>query len=121
MSIKDLLSLEISPFYRGINPKLNKMNIKKLLDEEKKNDIVMFILNMKFREWMNIFTMNEDIKSFDKLNIFKKNMPTIIGFLKQVLEKNKNLNYLRYILLYLFNYERWFIIKNSRRSKRKKI
>ena len=121
MSIKDLLSLEISPFYRGINPKLNKINIKKILDEEKKNDIVMFILNMKFREWMNIFTMNEDIKSFDKLNIFKKNMPTIIGFLKQVLEKNKNLNYLRYILLYLFNYERWFIIKNSRRSKRKKI
>ena len=71
---------------------------------------------MKFKEWIDIFTMKNDIKSVKGYEIIKNNLPKINDLLKKVLEKNDE-EYLRLLLLYLYNYERWFVIRSSRRIK----
>ena len=78
--------------------------------------ILMNILNMKFKEWIDIFTMKDDIKWVKGYEIIKNNLPKISDLLKNVLEKNDE-EYLRLLLLYLYNYERWFVIRSSRRIK----
>ena len=47
MPIKDLLSFEISPSNRYLNANTNKFNIQKNMEEEKDNEVIMYILNMK--------------------------------------------------------------------------
>ena len=116
LPIKDLLSLEISPFNRHLDANSNKINIKKILKEEKNNEAIMYILNLKFKEWIDIFTMKNDLKCVKGYEIIKNNLPKINDLLKKVLEKNDE-EYLRLLLLYLYNYERWFVIRSSRRIK----
>lgn len=117
LSIKDLLSLEITP-YKSFNVNRNKDIIKKISEEEKNNDVIMYILNMKFRDWINIFTMKEDIKLNIGYEIIQNSLPKITDILKTILAKN-DIVYLRLFLLYLYNYEKWFIIRYSRNSKSK--
>ena len=119
LPIKDLLSFEISPSNRYLNANTNRANIQKIMEEEKDNEVIMYILNMKFREWINIFIMKDDIKCINGFEIIRKNLPKINDLLKDVLKKDDDY-YLRFFLLYLYNYERWFIIRNSRRLKEKK-
>jgi hypothetical protein len=119
LPIKDLLSFEISPSIRYLNANTNKFTIQKILEEERDNEVIMYILNMKFREWINIFIMKDDIKCINGFEIIRKNLPKINDLLKDVLKKYDE-DYLRFFLLYLYNYERWFIIRNSRRLKEKK-
>ena len=118
LCIKDLLSLEISPLYKNLNANTNKNIIKKIIEQESKNEIIMYVLNMKFRDWINIFTRKEDIKLINGRDIILKNLPKITDLLKNILAKN-DIVYLRLFLLYLYNYEKWFLVRCSRRSKLK--
>ena len=117
LCIKDLLSFEISP-YKSFNVNSNKDNIKKILEEEKNNEMIMYIFNMKFRDWIDIFTMKKEIKLINGSEIIKTSLPKITDLLKDIFIKN-DIVYLRLFLLYLYNYEKWFIIKYSRCSKLK--
>ena len=117
LCIKDLLSFEISP-YKSCNVNSNKDNIKKILEEEKNNEMIMYIFNMKFRDWIDIFTMKKEIKLINGSEIIKTSLPKITDLLKDILIKN-DIVYSRLFLLYLYNYEKWFIIKYSRCSKLK--
>ena len=117
LCIKDLLSFEISP-YKSFNVNSNKDNIKKILEEEKNNEMLMYIFNMKFRDWIDIFTMKKEIKLINGYEIIKESLPKITDLFKDILIKN-DIVYLRLFMLYLYNYEKWFIIKYSRCSKLK--
>ena len=107
--------MEITP-YKSFNVNRNKDIIKKISEEEKNNDVIMYILNMKFRDWINIFTMKEDIKLNIGYEIIQNSLPKITDILKTILAKN-DIVYLRLFLLYLYNYEKWFLVRYSRNSK----
>jgi hypothetical protein len=87
LCIKDLLSFEISP-YKSCNVNSNKDNIKKILEEEKSNEMIMYIFNMKFRDWIDIFTMKKEIKLVNGYEIIEKSLPKITDLLKDILIKN---------------------------------
>ena len=87
LCIKDLLSFEISP-YKSFNVNSNKDNIKKILEEEKNNEMIMYIFNMKFRDWIDIFTMKKEIKLINGSEIIKTSLPKITDLLKDILIKN---------------------------------
>ena len=107
--IKDLLSA---------NEK-NKKIIEDILAIQNKNEKINIALNLSFREWIYIFTMEkeppmEGIK-FDGF----------YSFLKEILDKNANEgNYFYTFIFCVYNFEIWFNCKKKRnqknRSKKKK-
>ena len=125
LSLKDLLSQEISDICKkAINS--NKENIEKILKEEKDDEIIKYLFNLKFKDWLNIFTKKKDVQSFGSINDIeceeiKNVMPNIDDFLNEIYEKNKGEDdiangYISCIIFYLFNYENWFIIKSPRKT-----
>ena len=124
LSLKDLLSQEISPKFKDdINS--NIVNIKKILEQEKDNEIINYVFNLKFIDWINIFTQKRDIQSYGNISKIasdeiEKSMPKIDDLIKEIFEKNTeydeiNNGYISCIIFYLFNYENWFIIRNPRK------
>lgn len=112
MALKVLLSLDISPKYTMSDVKINKINIEKILDIKKNNEYIINIFNMTFREWIDIF-------------LLKKESNIIINGLEDLLtdiyEKNDNDNhYFSCFVYYMYNYEKWFIIKKGRNTQVKK-
>ncbi len=92
-SLKDLLSQEIIIISKKhINS--NKINIEKILEEEKDDDIIKYVFNLKFKDWINIFTKKKDLQSFGNINYIKceeikNNMHNIDDFLNDIFEKIK--------------------------------
>ena len=124
LSLKDLLSQEISPKFKDdINS--NIVNIKKILEQEKDNEIINYVFNLKFIDWINIFTQKRDIQSYGNISKIasdeiEKSMPKIDDLIKEIFEKNTEYDeisngYISCIIFYLFNYENWFIIRNPRK------
>ncbi len=111
MTIRDLLSLEISPKYSIIEKNFNQKNIEKILEISNTNVDMNKIFNMTFRDWIDIFTLKKKsdiiIEGIDKL-------------LEEVYEKNKyDKHYFSLFVYCLYNYEKWFDCKQSRNSKKK--
>ena len=81
--------------------------------------IVENVLNMKFREWLDVFTMKEDVGRLGNITEdTKSKLPTINDLMNDFSEKNVADDYLPLLLFYLYNYEKWFINRSSRnRSK----
>ena len=106
-SLKDLASLETSSRYRSNNDKSwNKKIIQQVLEKEKDNVKINNLLNMHFGEWIDCFTYKNDFDDcfeFDGLQLALKN----------IAEKNDE-NYFSKLILYLYNYKRWFINKRGR-------
>ena len=103
LPLKNLISLDTSKRYRKNNDtEWNKKIIKKILEKEKDNKKINDLLNMSLNEWINIFTYKNiweynNIK-FDKLKTFIEDI-----------SKNNDEEYFSKVILYLFNYQRWFI------------
>ena len=75
LTIKDLLSREISPRFKNDNINLNKISISKILEEEKTDTFIKDVFNLKFKEWIDILTFkkneeNEKIKNSMHLMIY---------------------------------------------------
>ena len=126
--LKDLLSLEVSPRYKDNDINSNKNDISMILEKiekekkeekEEKNKLVENVLNMKFREWLDVFTMKEDVECLGNITEgTKSKLPTINDLMNDFSKKNVTDDYLSLLLFYLYNYEKWFINKSSRnRSK----
>lgn len=127
--LKELLSLNISPKYKG----KEENNIKIIETIEKKDkdiikeefvDTLIFILNITFRDWLDLFTGKkkiEELTGFDKdsinLKMIKNNFVGINGLLSDLKEKDET--YFALFVFLFFNYERWFIIKTPRERKKK--
>ena len=62
--LKDLLSMDITSKVKTVGEKFNKILIKKIVEKEvpvKDYNTTMFALNMKFREWISLFTFKINI------------------------------------------------------------
>ena len=113
MKIKNLVSLETSSKYSINKDKdFNKKSINKILEEEKDNKVLINLLNMSFGDWIDIFTLKNNIENSFKFNGLEE-------ALKDISDKNEEEYFSRFIF-YLFNYQNYFYNKKGRRPKTKK-
>lgn len=78
-------------------------------------------MNLKFKDWIDIFTYKKDFNSIlklDKRNAlnFSKYIEYADKLILDIYKKNRNDNYVlcTIFLVYLYNYERWFTVKRGR-------
>jgi hypothetical protein len=108
LPLKELFSKKISEKYNSVEKEINEINIKKILELEKDNVEINNVLNMTFREWIDVFTMKK--KSVSNIQI-----DGIDKFLEEILEKNKEPRYFSLFVFCLYNYENWFSSKKGRK------
>ena len=129
--LKDLFSMNITPRYKGILPDYNKEFIERIINHEERVEdynTVIFVFNMTFREWLDMFTCKKDINYLknkcaqcDGINF--EMIANKIAYVNKLLEKMLKKNDERYFSIftfYLYNYENWFSIQSSRSSKKQK-
>lgn len=145
-SLKDLLSMNITSKVKRHDKNFNEVLIEQILEQIKKEksmeyiNTIIFVLNMKFRDWISLFTFKKNIydliKENDDKNINSKKIhnnlvsssincdkieKSLIGadvLLNQILLKNDS-QYLSSFIFHLYNYERWFYIIFGRNKKEK--
>ena len=125
-TLKELLSNDISPKYLKLKPDWNKKIIENILEKEKENKIIEFIFNLTFREWFDIFTYKKELKDLgfsDEKNIKKimDNLMRVDKLLEEVYNLNFGNKYFSIFTSFIYNYERWFFIKQGRNKKIKII
>ena len=125
LPLKDLLSKDISPKFTQYDEKYNRKIIEKI-EKENNNEIINFVFNMTFREWLDLFTLKKKVTEFgnlseDKCKEIEKKLPKLQTILDEIMEKNneENNNYYSHYIFYLFNYEIWFFNKRERKQKEK--
>ena len=134
--LKDLVSLNISPKYKG-----KEENNKKIIDSIENKDVniineeyidtLIFIINITLRDWLDLFTGKKIIEDFNVLAVIKKeNKVPHINF-KMIKDNFLGINdllnnfkeeedeYFAHFVFLLFNYERWFNNKRTREKKNK--
>ena len=110
MKLKELVSLDISSKYSLSEDKeFNKKNINKILKEERDNEVLINLLNMRFGDWIDVFTLKKKIEIEPKFKGLEK-------ALKEISDKNDEEYFSRFIF-FLFNYKNYFQNKKGRRPK----
>ena len=115
MKLKEFLSLEVSS-------KIKKNG---------KNYTLMFIFNLTFREWLNLFTGKQNFKDLaEYYNVNRSSIDfdiienSFVGINKVLpklkedynFDKESDEKYFANFVFFLFNYERWFLIKKPRKK-----
>ena len=123
MTFKELFSKDISSMYSKLESNSNKVIIHKLLEEEYENKNIYLVLNMKFKDWFDIFCYKRDFDSI--INFENEVINNIKNYFEYVDEliidiNEKDSYYLLYFMIYLYNYERWFCLKRGRNRISKK-
>ena len=63
MTLKEFLSLEISPKFKTFSPYSNRNVINEIIENEKENEIIMFVLsNLTLRDYLDIFIYKKRVK-----------------------------------------------------------
>ena len=131
MPLKDLFSMEITPRYKGISCDYNKEFIKRIINQEEwveDYNTVIFVFNMTFGEWLDMFTCKKNIDYLknkcalcDDVNfeLIANKIACVNKLLEEMLEKNDE-SYFSIFTFYLYNYQKWFSIQSSRSSKKQK-
>ena len=127
MELKKILSLDVTPKQRNKttnNKNLIEKNIKDIKEQVVKDgDTILFALNMKLKDWLDLFLLKKNIDEDLKKkynNVDFKKIVECIGdvnvLLDEILEKNDQ-HYFSSFILYLYNYEKYFDIKRNRNNK----
>ena len=124
MSLKEFLSNQISSKYSTLSKDLNKSTINEILNEEKENIIIKYIFNLTFGDWIDIFTYKKEITDFGNIDIesieeIENNFKKVDFLLKEIYNLNYGNNYFSFFISLLYNFERWFYVKQSREKKEK--
>ena len=125
-SLKDILIKDISPKYSKLDPNTNRVKLEEILEKEKNDEIIMFVLNLSFREFIEIFCLKKTMKDLERSkkidnNILQRlmnNFPRIDSLLNDISNKNDKV-YLSHFIFHLYNYEQWFLAKIGRSSRKK--
>ena len=124
LSLKDLLSKDISSKYSTLSKDFNKNIIDVISLNEKENEIISFVFNMTFGEWFDIFTFKKEIRDVkvideDTIKFIMKQFERVDKLLTDIYDSDDK-NYFSIFSYLIYNYERWFFIKQSRQSKQSK-
>ena len=130
MTLKDLLSLNVSSKYIKVMPESNKNYIGIILNEENLDETIKFVFNMTFRDFIDIFSYKKTVKELlkeyavndDDNSICDKIKSSLVGvdaLFNEISENDDNCdkNYFSSFVFYLYNYEKWFLIKRKRTKK----
>ena len=129
-TLKDLLSLNVSPKFKKIDEESNKNIIKKILDEKSIDETIKFVLNMTFRDFIKIFSYKKKIRELlieykvndynieDIYNKIEKNLIGVDDLFNKLAKSDKiDKYYFSNFVFYLYNYEKWFFMKRGRKKK----
>jgi hypothetical protein len=124
--IKDLLSNNISPKYSQYAYDFNKKLIDSLLEKEKNNEALMFIFDLTFKDWIELYTMKKNVKDWQNLTEescrkIEEHLHKMNELEKVLKDNNNNSDYFSNFIFYLFNYERWFSIRRNRKRNKKQL
>ena len=123
-NIKDILSSEISRKNSNLELTYNEKIIRSMLNDNKNKELFNSVLNLKFIDWINLFTLEKNVSN---INMFSKNyyseiekkIPNIEDLFQKILENNENDNiYLLKFIYLLYNYENYFVNKFGRIRKK---
>jgi len=129
MTIKDLMSLDVSPKYKKVETESNKNYIEKILNGKSLNEDIKFALNMTFRDFIDIFSYKKKVKELlneykvndDNDDICNKIEKSLVGvddlFNRIAKSDNNDKYYFSNFVFYLYNYEKWFFMKRGRKKK----
>lgn len=121
LTINNYLSNSLSRRFKKIPSNYNKLIIKKLLNDEKNNDIFDFIFNyLKIEDWLDIYIYKKEIGDYIsdnelnqiKINIIKENLIRIDDCLLEISKNNKL--YFHCFSLMIYNFKRYFWKKEGR-------
>lgn len=130
-SLKDILSMEITPKVKAVDKYFNKRFIEKIKNKEEpvnNYDTIMFVLNIKLRDWISLFTFKKNIddiikeKDEEEYNqtinkkIIEESLIGVDDLINKMYQDN-NEQYLLSLIFHLYNYERWFFIRAGRNLK----
>lgn len=110
--LKEILSLEICPKY-NTTQNYNEIIINNILDKEKDNEVINYIMNLTFKQWIVMFRNNTE-------EIVNGNVVKFGGIeevLKKIKDNNKENGYINNFILILNKYEDWFNNKKGRIKK----
>ena len=131
-SIEKFLSCNISTRYRKINnnknlnlSKYNKIIIDYLFKDNKNKNIYGFVFkNLKIEDWLDVFIYQKELNDFTHFNyldakekkIIEESFIRIDNFLDKLSEEEEV--YFFCFLILIFNYKRYFLIKQERNKKK---
>ena len=126
MKFKEIFSKDISPKYSKLKPESNREIINNLINEEKDNLKIQFVLNMKFKDYLDVFIYKKQFNNLpdyeeEKVGTVEKNFEYMDKLILDIYRENPDDNYLLYFIIYLYNYERYFHLKRERTRKTNKI
>ena len=124
LTIKDYISKDISRKTSTLPLDYNKRIIQKLLEDEENKDIFNFIFNeLKLEDWLDIYLYKKEIDDFIDNNQFSSIIineikESLIRIDKAFLEMKKDDKlYLNCFTLMIYNYKRYFSMKEERALK----
>lgn len=122
MKFKEIFSKDISPKYSKLKPESNREIINNLINEEKDNIKIQFVLNMKFKDYLDVFTYKKAFNNLpdydeEKVGTLINNFEYMDKLILDIYRENPDDNYLLYFIIYLYNYERYFHLKRERTRK----
>ena len=129
-TLKDILSMKITSKIKTLDENFNKIFIEKIENKQEKvkdYDTVMLTLNMKFKDFLSLFTFKKNIDDIIKENGWEEYAPKInfkkieeslvdAEVLLNQIYKESDPQYLSTFIFLLFNYERWFYVKSARNN-----
>lgn len=131
ISIKKILSFNVSGRYRKIKNKddkcltnYNKIIIEYLFEGGKNRNILDFIFNkLNLEDWLDIFTRKKDLDDFpqihslneNEIKIVEESLVTLDNYFEELFSEG-DIYFLCFILL-IYNYKRYYLIKQERKAK----
>ena len=123
MTLGEFLSQKISKKYKTLPADYNKTIIEKIITKENNNEIITFIFNtLTLGDWIDIFIYKKELNDIDryigqdKINIIMNKFVRANKLIEDIYNLKSENNYFSCFLIILYNYERWFFIKQERQK-----
>ena len=122
LTIGKLLSNKLSTKFKTIENNSNKKIIEELLKQS--NEILSFIFNLKLGDWLDVFLYKKNFGEFkimnkkmneEQIKIIMNSFQRADELLISICQKFDTIYVSRFIC-YLYNFERWFLIKIGRKN-----
>ena len=119
MSLRDILSFDISKKYKFIFKNQKDYN-KKIIEQVEKlenTQTLTFALNLSLQDFMHIFCFIKKFEDFEKkenidLAALKNSFTYCDSILKEIYDFSDD--YFAFFIFFIYNYKRWFSIKKKR-------
>ena len=119
MSLRDILSFDISKKYKFIFKNQKDYN-KKIIEQIEKlenTQTLTFALNLSLQDFMHIFCFIKKFEDFEKkenidLAALKNSFTYCDSILKEIYDCSDD--YFAFFIFFIYNYKRWFSIKKKR-------